>query len=89
MGIFNTNTTGTGKTSEPIKKPSARPRAGYSRIAAWVKKKYSDKIQDIGKTKKPVALEHLAGEAVSGLSEKTKKGFLEYLQKQDYKQLLK
>jgi len=64
-------------------------RSGYSRIALWVKRRFGDRIVSVGKTQDTTELGKLAGEASAGLSAKTRKGFLEYLKAQNYKELLK
>ena len=61
---------------------------GYSRIALWVRKKYGAKLQT-GAAEGTAGVAQLVDEATAGLSEKTKKGFLEYLRRQNYEQLLK
>jgi len=61
---------------------------GYSRIALWVRKKYGAQLRT-GAAEGTAGVAQLAGEATAGLSEKTKKGFLEYLRRQNYEQLLK
>lgn len=69
------------------------PRAshnGYAKIVAWVKRNYRDRISGSGKNFQQVLeLEQLTAEACSGLSAKAKKGFMDYLKKQNYEPLLK
>ncbi|PKL65417.1 MAG: hypothetical protein CVV32_02845 [Methanomicrobiales archaeon HGW-Methanomicrobiales-3] len=71
--------------------PSTRtPHPGYSRIAAWMKVRCKGKISTVsGTSERNLELELIAAEATSGLSAKTKKGFLDYLKSQNYEQLLK
>ncbi len=67
-----------------------QPHPGYTRIAAWVKSKYSSRISGISDpSQKKLELEQMSAEACSGLSSKAKKGFLDYLKSQNYEQLLK
>jgi hypothetical protein len=69
---------------------SHSPIRGYSRICVWLKKKYSGKvsgISDPGRMKGE--LEKIAGDRRSGISPKTWAGFLEYLKKQNYQEMLK
>jgi hypothetical protein len=63
---------------------------GYSRICVWLKRKYSAKvtgISDPGRMKGE--LEKIAGDRMSGIPAKTWAGFLEYLKKQNYQEMLK
>ena len=70
--------------------PTRTPHKGYSRIAGWVKVRCKGKISTVsGTSEKNLELELIAAEATSGLSAKTKKGFLDYLKSQNYEQLLK
>ncbi len=70
--------------------PSSTPHPGYSRITVWMKTRYKGKITGISDPyQKNLELEMIAAEATSGLSAKTKKGFLDYLKSQNYEQLLK
>jgi hypothetical protein len=75
--------------------PAARsgprsPHPGYGKIAGWMKRTYMGRISRAGDSlQKNLELELLAAEACSGLSEKTRKGFLDYLKKQNYEPLLK
>jgi hypothetical protein len=78
-----------GKVRNPAQ-PARAPHPGYAKITAWVKRKYKARIP--GTTdplQKDLELEQLSAEACSGLSAKTKKGFLDYLKSQHYEQLLK
>jgi hypothetical protein len=66
------------------------PHPGYAKIAAWMKRTYKGRIS--GATdplQRNLELEQLSAEACSGLSVKTKKGFMDYLKKQNYEPLLK
>ena len=66
------------------------PHPGYGKIAAWMKRKYKDRIPRSGEPfQQALQLEQLTAEACSGLPAKTKKGFLDYLKKQNYEPLLK
>jgi len=70
--------------------PSRSPHPGYVKIAAWMKRNYKDRITGSGNTfQQGLQLEQLTAEACSGLSEKTKKGFMDYLKKQNYEPLLR
>jgi hypothetical protein len=74
----------------PGTQPARAPHPGYAKITAWMKRKYKARIP--GTTdplQKTLELEQLSAEACSGLSAKTRKGFLEYLKSQHYEQLLK
>jgi hypothetical protein len=64
--------------------------AGYAKITAWIKRRYKDRIPCSGdRLQQGLQLEQLATEACTGLSAKTKKGFMDYLKKQNYEPLLK
>lgn len=77
-------TTSTGK---PVPRS---PHPGYTNIAAWMKRNYKDRIAGAGGSdQRSLQLEQLTAEACSGLSAKAKKGFTEYLKKQNYEPLLK
>jgi hypothetical protein len=66
------------------------PHPGYAKIAAWMKRNYKDRITGPGDTfQKGLQLEQLTAEACSGLPAKAKKGFMDYLKKQNYEPLLK
>jgi len=66
------------------------PHPGYAKIALWIKRKYKGRITGSGEPlQKNLELEQLTAEACSGLSAKTKKGFLDYLKAQNYEQLLR
>jgi hypothetical protein len=66
------------------------PHPGYQKIAAWMKRNYKDRIAGSGAGfDKGLQLEQLTAEACKGLSAKTKKGFMDYLRKQNYEPLLK
>jgi hypothetical protein len=70
--------------------PARAPHPGYAKITAWMKRKYKARIPGIADPlQKDLELEQLSAEACSGLSAKTKKGFLDYLKSQHYEQLLK
>jgi hypothetical protein len=60
---------------------------GYYRVTVWVKDKYRARIDPAAKGQ--ARIEEVALDATGKLSEKTKKGFLEYLRKHDYQPLLK
>jgi hypothetical protein len=79
----------TGQATAPAPAP-ALPHTGYARITAWVKERYRGKIKPTTDTyHKNLEMEMIATEACAGLSPKAKKGFLNYLKKQNYEQLLK
>jgi len=66
------------------------PHPGYVKIAAWMKRNYKSRITGSGDTfQQGLQLEQLTAEACSGLSGKTKKGFMDYLKKQNYEPLLR
>jgi len=66
------------------------PHPGYAKITAWVKRTWGSRLSSISDPdKKKTELEQMAAESCSGLSEKTRKGFLAYLKSQNYEQLLK
>jgi hypothetical protein len=66
------------------------PHPGYAKIAAWMKRTYRGRISGAGDPlQRNLELEQLSAEACSGLSAKTKKGFMDYLKKQNYEPLLK
>jgi hypothetical protein len=70
--------------------PPRKPHPGYSRITAWMKTRYKGKIGAAADPyQRTLELEQISAEACSGLSAKTKKGFLEYLKSQNYEQLLR
>lgn len=63
---------------------------GYAKIVAWMKRNYRDQISGSGTNfRQGLELEQLTAEACSGLSAKAKKGFMDYLKKQNYEPLLK
>jgi hypothetical protein len=65
-------------------------KAGYAKIAAWMKRTYKGRISGAGDPlQRNLDLEQLSAEACSGLSAKAKKGFMDYLKKQNYEPLLK
>jgi len=65
-------------------------KAGYAKIAAWMKRSYKDRIACSGDSfQQGLQLEQITEEACSGLSAKTRKGFMDYLKKQNYEPLLK
>lgn len=68
---------------------SRQPHPGYAKIAAWMKTKYKDRIGGTSEYQRGLQLEQLSAEASAGLSAKARKGFLEYLKKQNYEPLLK
>ena len=66
------------------------PHPGYAKITAWMKRTYKSRISGTGDPlQRNLELEQLSAEACSGLSAKTKKGFMEYLKNQNYEPLLK
>jgi hypothetical protein len=66
------------------------PHPGYAKIAAWMKRTYKGRISGAGDPlQRNLELGQLSAEACSGLSAKTKKGFMDYLKKQNYEPLLK
>jgi len=66
------------------------PHPGYAKIAAWMKRTYKGRISGAGDPSQTnPELKQLSSEVCSGLSEKTRKGFLDYLKKQDYEPLLR
>jgi hypothetical protein len=74
----------------PVNRSPRTSHPGYQKIAAWMKRRYKDRITGSGDNfQKGLQLEQLTTEACSGLSEKTKKGFMDYLKKQNYEPLLK
>jgi hypothetical protein len=69
---------------------SRSPHPGYVKIAAWMKRNYKNRITGSCDTfQQGLQLEQLTAEACSGLSEKTRKGFMDYLKKQNYEPLLR
>jgi hypothetical protein len=91
------------KARSPSQQPSARPsdtsngrpasrspHPGYQKIAAWMKRNYKDRIAGSGDPyQRGTQLEQLAAEACRELPAKAKKGFMNYLKKQNYEPLLK
>ena len=74
----------------PSAKPARSPHPGYQKIAAWMKRNYRDRLAGSGSSaQRSLELEQLAAEACTGLSEKARKGFMEYLKNQNYEPLLK
>ena len=66
------------------------PHPGYAKITAWVKRTQGSRISQISDPlQKKTELEQMTAEACSGLSEKTRNGFLAYLKSQNYEQLLR
>jgi hypothetical protein len=66
------------------------PHPGYTKIAAWMKRNYKSRITGSGDTfQQGLQLEHLCADGCSGLPAKGRKGFMEYLKKQNYEPLLK
>ena len=66
------------------------PHPGYAKIAAWMKRNYKSRITASGDNfQQGLQLEQLAAEATSGLPAKARKGFMDYLKKQNYEPLLK
>ena len=63
----------------------------YAKIAAWMKRNYKDRITTSPRDsfQQGLQLEQLTAEACSGLPAKAKKGFMDYLKKQNYEPLLK
>lgn len=72
-------------------KPASRsPHPGYQKIAAWLKRNYKDRIPVSGdQYQTGLQLEQLTAEACRGFSAKAKKGFMDYLKKQNYEPLLR
>jgi len=72
-------------------RPASRsPHPGYQKIAAWMKRNYKDRIAGSGDPyQRGLQLEQLTAEACRELPEKAKKGFMDYLKKQNYEPLLK
>lgn len=92
-GREGTENSGTGsKTPDKtrIMKSGRSPHPGYQKIAAWMRRKYRDRLAGSAhSTQKSLELELLTTEAGAGLSDRVRKGFLEYLKQQDYEPLLK
>lgn len=81
---------GTPPASPPAETAKRSPHPGYQKIAAWMKRNYKNQIAGSGAGfDKGLQLEQLTAEACRGLSAKTKKGFMDYLKKQNYEPLLK
>jgi len=79
----------TGRVSSPSEYTDSRLR-GYSRISAWLKEKYSAKVSGISDPNRMKGeLDKIAGDRRSGIPAKTWAGFLEYLKKQNYQEMLK
>jgi hypothetical protein len=82
-------------SAPPANTPAGRsvprsPHPGYAKIAAWMKRTYKGRISGAADPlRRNLELEQLSAEACSGLSAKTRKGFLDYLKKQNYEPLLK
>lgn len=69
---------------------SRSPHKGYAKIVAWMKQNYKNRITGSSDNfQQGPGLEQLTAEACSGLPAKARKGFMEYLKKQNYKPLLK
>ncbi len=69
---------------------SRSPHKGYAKIVAWMKQNYKNRISGSSDNfQQGLGLEQLTAEACSGLPAKARKGFMEYLKKQNYKPLLK
>lgn len=70
---------------------SRSPHPGYQKLAAWMKRNYKDRITtgsaDPFQTR--LQLEQLTAEASAGIPAKARKGFMDYLKKQNYEPLLK
>lgn len=66
------------------------PHPGYAKIAAWMKRNYRNRITGSGDSfQQDLELELLTAEACSALPAKARKGFMEYLKKQNFEPLLK
>jgi hypothetical protein len=79
----------TASAYSPPEETHSRIR-GYSRICVWLKKKYSGKVTGISDPNRMKGeLEKMAGDRRSGIPAKTWTGFLEYLKKQNYQEMLK
>jgi hypothetical protein len=72
-------------------RPASRsPHPGYQKIAAWMKRSYKDRIAVSGDPyQRGIQLEQLTAEACRELPAKAKKGFMDYLKKQNYEPLLR
>jgi hypothetical protein len=80
----------TAPPAPPERSSTRTPHPGYQKIAAWMKRNYQDRITGSGAGYDTgLRLEQLTAEACKGLSAKTKKGFMDYLKKQNYEPLLK
>jgi hypothetical protein len=78
------------KNTSTIQSVPRSPHPGYAKIAAWMKRNYKNRITGSGDNfPQGLQLEQLTAEACSGFSAKTKKGFMDYLKKQNYEPLLK
>ena len=96
MGLFDDLGKVLKHVEEEVKKTGTKNgeqglnKAGYAKITAWMKRNYKDRISCSGDSfQQALQLEQLTAEACSGLPAKTKKGFLDYLKKQNYEPLLK
>jgi hypothetical protein len=76
--------------ANPARPASRSPHPGYQKIAAWMKRNYKDRIAGSGESyQRGTELEQLTAEACRELPEKAKKGFMDYLKKQNYEPLLR
>ena len=83
-------TSGQPQDSSNSRPSSRQPHPGYQKIAAWMKRNYKDRIAVSGDPyQRGIQLEQLSLEACRELPAKAKKGFLDYLKKQNYEPLLK
>lgn len=89
LGQVLKETDGAPERQSAENRSSRRLHPGYAKIAAWVKTKYKDRITGTQEFQRGLELEQLSAEASAGLSAKVRKGFLDYLKKQNYEPLLK
>lgn len=85
------------KSAMPVQAPqnpaagaTGKPHKGYAKLTGWIKTRYSSRISGISDPRqKKLVFDQVTTDACSGLPEKTKKGFLDYLKNQNIEQLLK
>ena len=66
------------------------PHPGYQKLAAWMKRNYQDRIPGSGDSfQKGLELEQLTAEACQEIPAKARRGFMDYLKKQNYEPLLR
>jgi hypothetical protein len=86
----DTPASGTPQASDGKSAPARTPHPGYAKITAWVKRTCGSRIGALSDpSQRTLELEQITTDACSGMSEKTRKGFLAYLKSQHYEQLLK